>query len=194
MKYTNTFAQAFAALLIVATSTTSASADWDWDHFWHGLHVGFYRNNAWPDPFNEVDAANVIQPFEVMKANGWRMHNTIGHELFRAGDGALLAAGHKRVHWIASQAPASRRTVYVLTGRSDDETQRRVAAVHQTLANAYFPGPAPTVLVTNVEPATSSGAWATKINREWLEHLTAPQLPSVSASGNVGAATQSTGP
>jgi hypothetical protein len=120
------------------------------------------------------------------------MHNTIGHELFRSGDGALLAAGHKRVHWIASQAPTARRTVYVLTGRSEDETQKRVAAVHQTLAASYFPGPAPDVLVTNIEPTTSSGAWATKINREWLEHLTAPQLPSVSASGNQGAATQTT--
>jgi hypothetical protein len=189
MKFSKKFAQALVALMIAATSTTSASADWN--HFWHGLHVGFHRNNAWPDPFNEVDASNVIQPFEVMKANGWKMHNTIGHELFRSGDGALLAAGHKRVHWIASQAPTARRTVYVLTGRSEDETQKRVASVHQTLASAYFPGPAPNVLVTNVEPATSSGAWATKINREWLEHLAAPQLPSISASGNQGVATQS---
>ncbi len=110
--------------MVVATTATSASADWN--HFWHGLHVGFHRNNAWPDPFNEVDAGNVIQPFEVMKANGWRMHNTIGHELFRSGDGALLAAGHKRVHWIASQAPTARRTVYVLTrklGGRDSETR-----------------------------------------------------------------------
>ena len=188
MKFTKKFTQALMGLMIVATSAASASADWD--HFWHGLHVGFHRNNAWPDPFNEVDASHVIRPFEVMTANGWRMHNTIGHELFRSGDGALLAAGHKRVHWIASQAPTARRTVYVLSGRSEDETQKRVAAVHQTLASSYFPGPAPNVLVTNIEPATASGAWATKINREWLEHLTAPHLPSVSASGNQGAATQ----
>ena len=188
MKFTTTFAQTLVVLVILATTATSASADWD--SFWHGLHVGYHRNNAWPDPFTEVDAGHVIRPFEIMKENGWRMHNTIGHELFRSGDGALLAAGHKRVHWIASQAPTSRRTVYVLSGNSEAETQKRVDSVHKTLASSYFPGPAPNVLVTTVEPTTSPGAWATKINREWLEHLTAPQLPSTSASGQAGAAQQ----
>jgi len=188
MKRTTKFAQALIALMVVATTATSASAGWN--DFWHGLHVGFHRNNAWPDPFNEVDAAQVASPFDIMKANGWKMHNTIGHELFRGGDGALLASGHKRIQWIATQAPAARRTVYVLAGHSQAETEARVASVRQTIGNLYYNGPDPNVLVTDVEPATSSGAWATKINREWLEHLTAPQLPSVSASGNQSAATQ----
>lgn len=188
MKRTTKFAQALIAMMVVATTATSATAGWN--EFWHGLHVGFHRNNAWPDPFNEVDAAQVMAPFDIMKANGWRMHNTIGHELFRGGDGALLASGHKRVHWIATQAPAARRTVYVLAGSSDTETIARVAAVRHTISKIYFNGPDPTVLVTDVEPATSSGAWATKINREWLEHLSAPQLPSTSASGIQSATTQ----
>jgi hypothetical protein len=187
MKITKTFAQAVIALIVVATST-SASAEWNWNHFWHGLHVGFHRNNAWPDPFNEADAAQVTMPFEIMKANGWRMHNTIGHELFREGDGALLASGHKRVHWIATQAPSTRRTVYVLRGRSPAETEARVASVRYTLTNVNVTGQVPAVMVTDVEPAAASGAWATKINREWLEHLTAPRLPQVSASGNASAA------
>ena len=188
MKITKTFAQAVIALLIVASTATSASAEWNWNHFWHGLHVGFHRNNAWPDPFNEADAAQVVMPFEIMKANGWRMHNTIGHELFRDGDGALLASGHKRVHWIATQAPASRRTVYVLRGNTQEETDARVASVRHTLASVSSRGSAPAVLVTDVEPASASGAWATKINREWLSHLSAPRLPSQSASGATGAA------
>ena len=186
MKFTNKFAQAVIALVVVATTATSASADWN--HWWHDLHIGYHRNNAWPDPFNEVDAAQVIMPFEIMKANGWRMHNTIGHEGFRGGDGALVASGQQRVHWIATQAPTSRRTVYVLRGGSQAETEARVASVRQTLTYTYVSGPSPAVLVTDVEPASSSGAWATKINREWLEHLTAPRLPSESASGQAGAA------
>jgi hypothetical protein len=182
MKFTTKFAQALAVLLLFATTATSASAGWN--DFWHGLHVGYHRNNAWPDPFNEVDAGEVATPFEIMKANGWRMHNTIGHELFRAGDGALLASGHRRVHWIATQAPAARRTVYVLAGSSHKETQARVISVRATLATVN--GPVPAVLVTDVEPASSSGAWATKINREWLEHIPAPRLPSQSATGAAG--------
>jgi hypothetical protein len=178
--------QVVIALTVVATTATSASAEWKWNHFWHGLHVGFHRNNAWPDPFNEVDAAQVIAPFEIMKANGWRMHNTIGHELFRGGDGALLASGHRRVRWIATQSPESRRTVYVLRGETQAETAARVASVQSTLDKIAMEGPLPEVLVTDVEPPAASGEWATKINREWIEHLTAPRLPSQSSSGEQG--------
>ena len=188
MKVTHRFAQAVIAVVVVATTATSATADWN--HFWHNIHVGYARNNAWPDPFNEVDAAQVVMPFEIMKANGWKMHNTIGHELFRDGDGALLASGHRRVHWIATQAPTARRTVYVLRGDSQSETDARVAAVRHTISSLHLNGPAPAVLVTDIEPAAASGAWATKINREWLEHLTAPRLPEQSASGNQGVAEQ----
>jgi hypothetical protein len=99
MRLSKTFAQTVFALAVVASTATSVSADWNWKGFWHGQHVGYHRNNAWPDPFNEVDAANVIAPFEVMKANGWRLHNTIGHELFREGDGALLASRPASQRW-----------------------------------------------------------------------------------------------
>ncbi|MGI9470337.1 MAG: hypothetical protein ACR2NZ_02315 [Rubripirellula sp.] len=188
MKLNIKFAQAVLAVMAVAITATSASADWK--HFWHNWHVGFHRNNAWPDPFNEADAIAVVSPFEIMKANGWRMHNTIGHELFRSGDGVLMAAGHKKIYWIATQAPAARRTVFVLRGENDQETEARVASVHQTIEKLAFNGPSPDVLVTSVEPHHSSGAWATKINRDWLENLSAPRLPSTSAGGNPGVAGQ----
>ena len=193
MKLSKKVARAVIAMAVVATTATSASADWSWNSWWHGLHVGFHRNNAWPDPFNEVDAAQVIAPFEVMKANGWRLHNTIGHELFRPGDGALMAAGHRRVHWIATQSPESRRTVFILKGQSDEETAARVASVQDTLDKIAMDGPAPQVLVTAIEPPTASGDWATKINREWLDHLTAPRLPSQSSTGEQGVSTPTSG-
>ena len=126
-----------------------------------------------------------------MKANGWRMHNTIGHEQFRQGDGALLAAGQQRVHWIATQAPTSRRAVYVLRGRSENETLARVASVRKSLSSMHVAGNPPAVLITDIEPATSSGAWATKINREWLENLAAPRLPQTTIDGEAGATTPS---
>ncbi len=188
MKRINKCGQALVAILLVATGTTSATADWH--EFWHNLHVGYHRNNAWPDPFNELDANQVVAPFQVMKHNGWKMHNTIGHELFRAGDGALLASGYKRVRWIATQAPPQRRSVYVLRGQTSEETEARVAAVNETLASFEINGPKPTVLITDVEPGTASGEWATKINREWLEQIAAPRLPSSSGSGTQGATVQ----
>lgn len=207
MKLATKLGQSFVAILIISTSSVSSAADWnsiqsDWDsfqsgvdskwhHFWHNVHVGYARNNAWPDPFNEVDAHDVIRPFEIMKANGWRMNNTIGHEFFRNGDGALLAAGHRRVNWIATQAPQARRAVHVLRGSTPDETQARVAAVRNSLAEINIQGSAPHVLVTDIQPSTSSGAVATKLARERLENLPAPRLPSTSASGQAGITTPS---
>ena len=188
MKLNNKLARAVIAVVALITTGTSVSADWD--HFWHNLHVGYHRNNAWPAPFNEADAMNVVAPFEIMKANGWRMHNTIGHELFRPDDGALMASGNKRVYWIATQAPQTRRTVFVLRGGNERETAARVAAVRDTISRIDVQGPVPDVQVTDVEPHHSSGAWATKINREWLQNLAAPRLPTSSAGGTPGIANQ----
>ena len=188
MKLNKKMTQVVIAIVAVVTTGTSVSADWD--QFWHNLHVGYHRNNAWPAPFNEADAMNVVSPFEIMKANGWRMHNTIGHELFRPDDGALMASGNKRVYWIATQAPAARRTVFVLRGGSERETDARVAAVQGIIDRIDAPGPSPQIQVTDVEPHHSSGAWATKINRDWLQNLAAPRLPSSSAGGTVGVVNQ----
>ena len=185
MKRTARKTRILLVLLGVGLFASNASADWH--SFWHNVHVGTQRNNAWPDPFNEADAMQVVAPFEVMKNNGWRVHNTIGHELFRGGDGALLASGNKRVEWIASQAPTKRRDVYVMRGRTTEETQARVASVRQSLASLGTANP-PQVWITDIEPTTASGAWATQINRSWLQELPTPRLPNTSASGKEGVA------
>ncbi len=159
----------------------------DWHSFWHSVHVDYQRNNAWPQPFTDDSMRQTVAPFDMMKQNGWRLHNTIGNELFRDGDGALLASGQNRVRWIASQAPADRRVVYVLRGRTGAETDARLASVRATLASVETNGPSPQLMITEIEPTTASGAWATQINREWLEAQPVPKLPSTSSTGSEGA-------
>tara|TARA_R110002049_G_scaffold27321_2_gene94152 strand:+ start:319131 stop:319661 length:531 start_codon:yes stop_codon:yes gene_type:complete len=172
-------------LLLFTAGATSANADWR--EMWHKMHVGLHRNNAWPDPFREIDAMQVVAPFDAMKRNGWRLQNTVGHELFREGDGALLAAGSNRVRWIATQAPEARRQVFVLRGRSESETEARVASVRETLASVRVSGATPSVLVTDIVPPSSSGARATQINRAWMTEMPKPKLPSTSAAGTASA-------
>lgn len=168
-----------------AIHTSVASADWH--ALKHRMHLGFHRNTAWPDPFNEVDAMQVVMPFEAMKRNGWRMHNTIGNELFRDGDGALLAAGQNRVRWIATQAPAMRREIHVLRGTSQAETQARIDSVREAISGYTLAGlPEPTIMETTTEPPTSPGVVATKINRDRLEQMAPPRLPSTTAAGTTG--------
>ncbi|QDT12036.1 hypothetical protein [Stieleria marina] len=176
--------------ILIATalvSVVAGTATADIRDFFRKVGTGYQRNNAWPDPFNEIDAMQVVAPFEAMKRNGWRLNNTLGNELFRGGDGALLASGNQKIHWIATQAPAHRREIFVLRGRSDEETQKRVTSVQQTLAGYTRNGATPPVMVTDRSPSSSSGAYATQINRMYLQDLPAPKLPSTSAAGTAAA-------
>ncbi|SMP53847.1 hypothetical protein SAMN06265222_104162 [Neorhodopirellula lusitana] len=170
--------------MMLATVTTTVSADFG--TWMHRQKMAYYRNQAWPDPFNEADAVQVVQPFEIMKNNGWRTHNTIGHALFRAGDGALLASGQNRVRWIATQSPTARREIYVLQGRTQEETKARMASVREAVAHYVGDGVEPTILVTTTEPSTTPGAIATKINRDRIEQMALPKLPTTTASGQQG--------
>lgn len=166
-------------MLLVGAFGRSANADWH--SFWRGVHVDYARNNAWPQPFTDADARAVQDPFVLMKHNGWRAHNTIGNELFRQGDNSLTLAGSRRVLWIATQSPQQHRTIYVLRGPTDNETHLRVASVHQSLSTIQTGGLLPQVVVTDIEPAAASGGYATSIDRQWLQNLPAPTLPSATA-------------
>ena len=183
-----TYSRVLIATALVAVVSNTATAKFG--DFLRKVGQGYHRNNAWPDPFNEIDAMQVVAPFEVMKRNGWRLNNTIGNELFRPGDGALLASGNQKVHWIATQAPEHRREIHVVRGRTEEETQTRVRNVQQTLASFTVRGIAPSVVVTDREPTSSSGAHMTAINRMYLEELPPPKLPSTSAAGTKAATQQ----
>lgn len=179
------FATAFS---LVVGDNEPASADFG--SWLHRQKMAYFRNSAWPDPFTEADALQTVEPFEIMKNNGWRTHNTIGHNLFRAGDGALLASGHARVRWIATQSPQSRRNIHVLKGRTQQETTARVASVQEACRVLLPEGVEPQIFVTTIEPATTPGALATKINRDRLENTPVPKLPTSTASGQAGVAAQ----
>lgn len=176
---------AAVTLTSLVSGPQAAAAEW-WDNFEHEMHVTYHRNNAWPQPFAELSAAQTRAPFEVMKQKGWLLHNTIGHELFRDGDGALTAAGRNRVHWIATQAPANHRVVHVLRGNSETETEARVEAVRVALEHMYITGPQPPVYITEVQPATSPGMRASQISRTALENMTPPVLPTSQSSTGGG--------
>lgn len=185
MRCTSFYGRLLIAVALISVTATSVNAGWN--EFWDHIGVGFKRNNAWPDPFNELDAMSVIMPFETMKQNGWVLHNTIGPHQFREGDGALKTSGQESLAWIARQAPAGRRQVFIVRASTDHETEARVASVKQMLDQLAYSGPTPTVMVTDRTPPTASGDWANHVNRAWLEQLPAPKLPSSSSSGTAGA-------
>lgn len=192
MRCTSFYGRMLIAVAMMSITATSVSAGWSdhWNGFWNKVNVGYERNNAWPDPFNEMDAMGVITPFEAMKQNGWVLHNTIGPHQFRDGDGALTTSGQKKLAWIVTQAPTSRRQVYIVRASNQQETESRVNSVRELLTQFQVDGPEPTVWLTNRVPSSAPGDWATKVNRTWLEELAPPKLPSSSAAGTASATRQ----
>lgn len=163
-----------AGLLVIAAASPAAA---DWNSFWHGVRVDYHRNNAWPHPFSEMAAAQTRMPFAVQKENGWRLHNTLSHELFRGGDGVLTVAGQQQLIHIATQNPPEHRVIYVVRGATPRETDARVDAVRSSLSRINLQGAMPEVFVTDRVPATGSGAMASAVNRARMQALPPPQLP-----------------
>jgi hypothetical protein len=159
------------ASLLVAVPAASAG----WHEFWHGVEVDYHRNNCWPHPFREMSAASVQSPFSVMIDNGWRSHNTFTSDLFRDGDNALTTAGQSRLHWISTQAPGDRRTVFILRGDSQELTDARIASVQQSLSAMGLDGSAQ-VVITDVEPPVGNGQILTLVNKARLQSMPAPVL------------------
>lgn len=186
MRRMNFYGRIVFAVVAITVASTSATAGW-WHEFWHNSHVGYDRNNAWPDPFNDLDARSVIMPFEIQKRNGWRTQNTIGSLMFRESDGALVSSGHEKIYQIATQAPPSRREIYVLRGRTERETNARVDSVRQSLARMNLRQGTPAIAIIDRPPYTMSGARAVKNNRDAMENMPKPRLPSSSAAGTASA-------
>lgn len=167
---------AIASLLLVATASTSNA---DWHSFWHRFHLDYHRNNAWPHPFREVAAAQTRTPFEVQRLNGWQLHNTLSHDLFRPGDGQLSYGGQQQLQYIMTSVPQQYRQVFVVRGVNQAETEARVASVRSSLERYSLPtAPLPEVVLVDRAPVTYSGARASAINRAWMEAMPEPSLPS----------------
>ena len=141
----------------------------------HRAGVDFARNVAWPQPFRGADSLSVVAPFEVMRDNGWRENNTLGTTLFST-ENVLSDAGAIKVQWIVTQAPQNQRIVYVKSGTTEQVTNARVESVQLAVSQLIPSGPLPQILVTDIEPATSSGAYQTLVHRALIKTTPTPRL------------------
>ncbi len=147
------------------------------DHsFWHSCGVDRERNNLWPQPFRAADSVAVYSPFDVMKTNGWKLHNTLGNCFFNEQQG-LTDSGKLRLEWIVTQAPADRRQVFVMKGANGESTSARVEATQIAISQILPVGELPPIYVTDVEPFASSGQYQTAINRAMNRSTPNPRLP-----------------
>ena len=153
---------------------------------WHKFWAGYYRNKHWPEPFQTLDRQAVMAPIEQMKNNGWRLHNTLGDQLFVAETNELTSAAEIKVHWIGTQAPVTRRTVFVYGAEHDPVTQARVSAVQAHITQLFPQGGGPSVLVTPVLPRGASGEIFDRVMTGYRDSITAPALPGGGGAGGGG--------
>ena len=167
-----TFASLTGCVLVLSSVN---AVDAGWPEFKHQSHIDYARNNSWPQPFRGADANSVVAPFEIMRNNGWRDNNTLGTALFSPQQG-LSEAGQLKIEWILTQAPQSHRVVYVKTGRTGEETARRVESVQVAISQMIPAGPLPPIMITETEPSTSSGSYQTILHRAIVKTTPTPRL------------------
>jgi hypothetical protein len=154
--------------------------------FWNRFKTDWHRNNAWPQPFVAADRAVVHEYFAIQTNNGWRLQNTIGDAHFDPATQELTLAGQHKVKWVVTQAPAHRRTVFVLANESQEITQLRMAAVQQTVARFALQGPPCEVQVTDRDVFGGSGEYHDAVDRALKRSVPPPRLPIPTAGGGTG--------
>jgi len=156
---------------------TPQHANAGWPEFKQECHTDKLRNNAWPQPFRGQDAASVVAPFEVMKANGWREFNTLSDSFFDSTN-QLTDAGLLKLHQSLVQSPSNRKAIFVLKSASAEQTASRVEAVEIAISSLVPVGDLPPIFLTEIEPTISSGAYQTRVNRALSSSLPNPRLPA----------------
>jgi hypothetical protein len=166
--------KSIAAIGFLVGVSVSAVSYGGWPEMKHAMGVDYARNNCWPQPFRSMDANSVVAPFQVMQNNGWREYNTVAGPFFTSS--GLSDAGQLKVQWIVTQAPQNQRVVYVKSGRTSEETAARVESVQLLVSQLIPTGPLPQILVTDIEPSTSSGAYQTRVARAINDTTPIPRL------------------
>lgn len=145
----------------------------------------FYQNKMWPNQYIAPARRGICQATEAMIANGWRRHNVLGSFFFDPNTGELSEAGRLKVEWIATQAPANRRTIYVERDANQHEHNQRMQAVQELVASLSTTGVdvQETYVRDHGHPASSVDAVFTGFRAAQM----IPALPpSTTAGGAVG--------
>jgi hypothetical protein len=176
---------AIVALLVVAGCTRTAGAVWV-ESKYHEIRRGYHRNVAWPWPYFCPDRVAVREPFRMMVNNGWRRQNLLGPHHFNDNATELTTAGELRVHWIMTQAPAERRSIFIERAQESHVTAQRIEAVRQYAAHVAVDGQEPQVADTHLVSEGRPAAVVDATNVRFQESLPPPVLPAATVGLSTG--------
>jgi hypothetical protein len=167
---------AAVALLGAFAFVQTAEAVWIEDSY-HHVRRGYHRNEAWPWPYVCPDRIAVREPFRLMVDNGWRRQNLLGPHHFNADANQLTTAGELRVHWIMTQAPAARRSIFIERAMDPAVTAQRLEVVRQYAAQVALDGQQPQATATHLVAEGRPAAVVDATNVRFQESMRPPVLP-----------------
>jgi hypothetical protein len=167
-----------AAIALLSTLVSVQSADADWfEHHYHNIKRGYHRNVAWPWPYVCPDRVAVREPFRMMVDNGWRRQNLLGPHHFNAQSNRLTTAGELRVHWIMTQAPPERRSIFVERADSPDVTSQRLAVAREYAMRVSVDGQEPQTFESHLVSEGRPASIVDATNVRFYESMRPPVLP-----------------
>lgn len=173
------------ALAVAAGIATTAEAVWV-DTTAYYVKRGYCRNQVWPWPYICPDRVAVREPFCIMVNNGWRRQNLLGPHHFDAQSGKLTTAGELKVHWIMTQAPPDRRSIFVERSIEAGVTEKRIEAARAYATQVAVDGQAPQLFETHLVSEGRPASVVDATNVRFQESLPPPVLPAatVGVTGN----------
>jgi hypothetical protein len=173
---------AVIALLASVVCVQSAKAGW-WEDSYHYVKLGYHRNAAWPWPYVCPDRMAVREPFRLMVDNGWRRQNLLGPHHFNAETNQLTTAGELRVHWIMTQAPAERRSIFLERAAQPEVTAERLAVVRQYASQVAIDGQEPQAFESHLVSEGRPASVVDATNVRFYESMRPPVLPAAISAG-----------
>jgi hypothetical protein len=155
--------------------------------FFSKIKRDFRRNNCWPQPFIIPDRIAARAPFEVMIRNGWQVQNTLSDEHFNPETGELIGAGELKVRGILVDSPPSHRDVFILRGKTPEDTANRQRSVEAYAARLLQHGENPQITQTLVRPRGTPAERIVDIDARYSASTPEPRLaPSSGGSSSSG--------
>lgn len=179
---------AWVLLTLAAVAAPSQAYSGEWFSL---MRRDCRRNNCWPQPFNVPDRMAVRSPFEVMIRNGWQVQNTLSDEHFDSETGELVGAGELKARDILIAHPRGHRQIYVLRGRSPQDTANRERSVAKFAQKILHPGERPQISESEVRPRGWSAEYINNIGARYNASAPDPRIPSSSGGGGTPATSAS---
>jgi len=164
---------ALAMLVCLLQVTTSRAG---WHEFWQRSRTDFHRMNCWPKPFEASSQSVVRNNLTAYVNRGWQLNNTLSNHMFDTATQQLTTAGMIKLRWIMTQAPLNRQMVFVLQGRTKEDTSVRLKSVKRAVAQLREQK-SDAVHLTHRQPWGGSGEYFQSVDSSYKSSIPRPRLP-----------------